>query len=77
MKKITNKVMKYSGIMFSFLKFEQGVAFTSDPRFIAYFERQSHKYDVEDVQEEKTEEATEEKPEQVSYNKKDKKGKKS
>ena len=51
-KKITNRNnKKYSGTMFSSINFEQGVAYTSDPLIVAYFERHKDKYEVEDVKE--------------------------
>ena len=36
--------------MFSTLSFDNGVAFTSDPAFLAYFRRHSNTYKIEELE---------------------------
>ena len=40
----------WSGKMFSTLSFENGVAVTSDPAFLAYFKRHSNVYKIEELE---------------------------
>lgn len=40
----------WSGKMFSTLSFENGVAVTSDPAFLAYFKRHPNVYKIEELE---------------------------
>ena len=41
---------KWSGTMFSTLSFEDGVAVTGNPAFLAYFRRHSNIYKIEELE---------------------------
>lgn len=41
---------KWSGTMFSTLSFEDGVAVTSNPAFLAYFKRHKDVYKIEELE---------------------------